>query len=79
MFPLLLLDASPVKARNVSDAGIPAIYGWGVSIVNLGVVVAVLSVLGCCLQMLKNAPEYRLILVLMHFHSSLINDALGLV
>jgi hypothetical protein len=23
MFPLLLLDASPVKARNVSDAGIP--------------------------------------------------------
>ena len=29
---LILLDASPVKARNISDAGIPRLYGWGVSI-----------------------------------------------
>jgi hypothetical protein len=31
MFPLLLLVVRPVKARNVSDAGIPRIYAWGVS------------------------------------------------
>ena len=31
MCPLLLLVAGPAKARNVSDAGIPRIYAWGVS------------------------------------------------
>ncbi|MCC5603011.1 hypothetical protein, partial [Nostoc favosum] len=31
MFSLLLLVVRPVKAKNVIDARIPAIYGWGVS------------------------------------------------